>query len=247
MLISYKRSQTSIILRVKIRNSSVSTGAGLTGLTNASSGLIISTIADNEASATAYTAGGSTIQTIATLGTYAAPSANNCRFKEVDSTNHKGIYEIQLADARYGVSSAKSLVVSVSGATNAAECDVCIPLVDFDPYSAAYSTTRAGYLDNINNANLLNVPSSPAAVGSAMTLTTGERDSIASDLLDLANGVETGKTVRQALRIIAAGIAGKRSNAGTTTEQYDAIGAPGTARIVGNLDSSGNGTPTLTP
>jgi len=140
MLICYKRGQGSIILRVKIRNSSVSTGAGLTGLTNASSGLIISTIADNEASATTYTAGGSTIETITTLGTYAAPTATKCRFKEVDATNHKGVYEIQLADARYAVSSAKSLLVSIVGATNAAECDAVIPLVDWNPYSAALDT-----------------------------------------------------------------------------------------------------------
>jgi hypothetical protein len=136
MLISYKRSQGSIVLRVKIRNSSVSTGAGLTGLTSASSGLIISTIADNEASATAYTVAGSTVETIATLGTFAAPTATKCRFKEVDATNHKGVYEIQIADARFAVSSAKSLLVSISGATNAAECDALVPLTDLDPYDA---------------------------------------------------------------------------------------------------------------
>ncbi|MDB5312645.1 MAG: hypothetical protein JWO38_6847 [Gemmataceae bacterium] len=97
------------------------------------------------------------------------------------------------------------------------------------------------------SAKTTNLPASPAAIGSAMTLTTGERDAIANDLLDIANGVEAGKTVRQALRIIAAALAGKRSNAGTATEQYDALGSPGTARIVGNLDGSGNGTPTVTP
>ena len=59
MLLSYKRSQTSIILRLKIRNSS--TGQGLTGLAHNSSGLVISTITDNEATATACTAAGSTI------------------------------------------------------------------------------------------------------------------------------------------------------------------------------------------
>lgn len=148
MLISYKRSQGSIILRVKIRNSSVSTGAGLTGLTSGSSGLIISTIADNEATATVYTVAGSTIETITTLGTFAAPTATKCRFKEVDATNHKGVYEIQIADARYAVSSAKSLMVSVSGATNAAECDVLIPLTDTDPYGSYWAN-----LNTIFNAD----------------------------------------------------------------------------------------------
>lgn len=137
MLISYSNGQTSVVLRVKIRNSSVSTGAGLTGLAYNSSGLIISTIADNEASATTYTVAGSTIETITTLGTFAAPTATKCRFKEVDSTNHKGVYEIQIADARFAVSGAKSLLISILGATNAAECDVVIPLTTVNPYVTA--------------------------------------------------------------------------------------------------------------
>jgi len=140
MLISYKRGQGSVILRVKIRNSSVSTGAGLTGLAYDSSGLIISTIADNEDTATAYTVAAGNVETIATLGTYAAPTAGKCRFKEVDSTNHPGVYEVQLADARLAVSSAKSLLVTISGATNAAECDVLVPLTDVDMYDG----TRGG-------------------------------------------------------------------------------------------------------
>lgn len=150
MLISYARSQTSVILRVKLLDSSVSTGAGLTGLDNTSAGLIISTIADNEATATAYTQAGSTIETIATLGTYAAPTALKCRFKEVDSTNHPGVYEVQLADARYAVASAKSLCISLSGAANLAQCDVTVPLVDRDPYIAgAVPGDKMDLLDTI--------------------------------------------------------------------------------------------------
>jgi hypothetical protein len=140
MLVGYKRGQGSIVLRVKILNSSVATGAGLTGLTSSSTGLIISTMADTEATATAYTVAASNVETITTLGTYAAPSSGKCRFKEVDATNHKGVYEIQIADARFNVASAKSLLVSISGATNAAETDVVIPLRDLDPFDAV----RAG-------------------------------------------------------------------------------------------------------
>ena len=140
MLVDYKLGQGSIVLRVKLRNSSVTTGAGLTGLTNASTGLIISTIADNESTATAYTQSGSTIETITTLGTYAAPTATKCRFKEVDATNHKGVYELHIADARFAVANAKSLAISISGATNLAECDLLIPLRSVDPYDGV----RAG-------------------------------------------------------------------------------------------------------
>jgi hypothetical protein len=125
-LIGRSTGATSNILRVKLLDSSVTTGAGLTGLTSASSGLRISTISDQEATATAYTVAGSTIETITTLGTYAAPTATKCRFKEVDATNHPGVYEIHLADARFSVSGTTQLLVSISGATNLAQCDFVI-------------------------------------------------------------------------------------------------------------------------
>ena len=184
MLIGYKRGQGSIVLRVKILNSSVATGAGLTGLSSASSGLIISTIADNEATATAYTVAASNVETVTTLGTFAAPTAGKCRFREVDATNHKGVYEIQLADARFSVSNAKSLLVSVLGATNAAETDVVIPLRDLDPFDAV----RAGL------TALPNVASGSA--GAIITSGTGTAQlSVASGLVTLAAVTHTGATI----------------------------------------------------
>lgn len=166
MLLSYKRGQGSIVLRVKILDSSVATGAGKTGLTFSTSGLVISTIADNEATPVTYTAAGSTIETITTLGTYAAPTATKCRFKEVDATNHKGVYEIQIADARFAVASAKSLLISISGAANAAETDVVVSLQDLDPYDAIRAGLSAlpnaaaaasGGLPTVNSSNEVKV------------------------------------------------------------------------------------------
>lgn len=122
------RGTTSNILRFKLFDSSSITGEGLTGLTHSSSGLIISTIANNEATATAYTQAASTIETITTLGTYATPTTSKCRFKEVDSTNHPGIYELHLADARFAVASANDLRISLSGATNLVQKDITIQL-----------------------------------------------------------------------------------------------------------------------
>ena len=63
----------------------------------------------------------------------------------------------------------------------------------------------------------------------------------------LASTIETGKTLLQCIRLITAAAAGKRSGSGTASEQYDAVGNPGTARIVTNADAAGDGTPTLTP
>jgi hypothetical protein len=129
---------TNVCLRVKLNDSSQTSpnNKGITGLTNSSTGLIIATIADGEASSTNYTQGGGTIQTITTIGTYAAPSASNCRFKEIDSTNLPGIYELQLLNARWAVANAKWLQITfpaVSG-LNLAQMDLVIPLPQVDPY-----------------------------------------------------------------------------------------------------------------
>jgi len=101
------RSTTSVRLRFLL---------DATGLTSSSAGLIISTICDNEATATAYTQAAGNIETISAIGTYAAPSSGKIRFAEVDATNHPGLYEIQIADARLNVTNSRTLVITCSGA-----------------------------------------------------------------------------------------------------------------------------------
>lgn len=193
MLLDYKNGQTSVVFRVKIRDSSKTTGAGLTGLTGSSSGLIISTIADNEALPTVYTAAATHIQTIATLGTFAAPSASCCRFAEVDSTNHKGVYEIQIADARFAVSGAKSLLVSISGATNCVETEVLIPLRSVDPYSAASFMTGVNGLAPPTNWNLQSIDASGRVdLGKILgTASQGAAGSVGIDWSKIANATST--------------------------------------------------------
>jgi hypothetical protein len=132
---TYPLGATSVILRAKFRKAD--TGQGLVGLAYNTSGLIISTICDNEASATTYTQAGGTIEDIATLGTYAAPTSTKCRFKKVDDTNHPGTCEIHLADARFAVSGAKILRVSILGAANLLEKELVVELTGYNPYDAA--------------------------------------------------------------------------------------------------------------
>jgi hypothetical protein len=142
-----KRGATSNIIRVFLQDSTSTTGAGKTGLTNTSSGLIISTIADVEATATTYTSAASNTETITTLGTFAAPSSGKAGFKEVDATNFPGIYEIHIADARFAVSNATQLLVSIQ-ATGAAPTFAEFQLVTVDLYDA----TRLG-LSALPNAD----------------------------------------------------------------------------------------------
>jgi hypothetical protein len=211
MLHSYKNGATSVILRLKLLSSASDSGAGLAGLTSGSAGLIISTVCDNEAAAVAYTVTGSTIETITTLGTYAAPTATKCRFKEFDATNHPGWYEIHFADARFGVASARAMAISVSGATNLQQADYVIQLQADDPQLSKLDV------------------------------------SIPAVLLDLANAIETGLTLRQALRLVASEAAGKMavSGGGVTNTFRNAV-ADSKDRITATVDASGNRTAVTT-
>jgi hypothetical protein len=84
------------------------------------------------------------------------------------------------------------------------------------------------------------IPNDPAAVGSAMTLQSAEREAIAAALLDLANTID-GKTLRQALRIIAAVLAGKVSGAGSGIETFRGLDDLHD-RVVVTADITGNRT-----
>lgn len=80
-----------------------------------------------------------------------------------------------------------------------------------------------------------------ATVGAAMTLTSGERNSIADAYLDRANGIETGYTPRQSDRLILAAATGKLSGAATSTVTIRDINDT-KDRITATVDSNGNRT-----
>lgn len=90
-----------------------------------------------------------------------------------------------------------------------------------------------------------NLPATPAATGDAMTLTGGERTTLATAILDLANGIESSITPRGALRLILAACAGKLSGAATTTVTIRNVGDT-KDRIVATVDSDGNRTAVTT-
>lgn len=64
--------------------------------------------------------------------------------------------------------------------------------------------------------------------------------SIATTLLDLANGIETGMTPREALRLLTSALAGILSGAGTDTEVFRNAVANSKTRITATVDASGN-------
>ncbi len=78
-----------------------------------------------------------------------------------------------------------------------------------------------------------------ALVGSAMALTSGERNSVADALLDRADAIETGITLRLAVRYIGATAAGKLAGSQTVTEVFKGLDGV-TTRVTSTVDSSGN-------
>lgn len=162
-----KRGATSNILRVFLQDSASTTGAGKTALTSASSGLIISTIADLEATATTYTSAATNVETVTTLGTFAAPTAGKCRFREVDATNFPGVYEIHIADARFNVANATQLLISIQ-CTGVAPVYVEYQLVAVD----LMDTVRFGLTALPNTAVTTNGSLITAGTGTAQLSTT---------------------------------------------------------------------------
>lgn len=174
-LLKLKQSPTSLIIRVKLIDTT--DDQGITGLTFNSAGLIISTIKKGEATATAYTQAAGNIENITTLGTYAAPTGGKCRFKEVDSTNHPGVYEIQFADAR--LDSTAQLAFSVHGATNLSEYDATIDMeisdvnlrqIDGAATNGNNATLYLKELNIVNNSGNAFVAQSTGAGGAGMVV-----------------------------------------------------------------------------
>jgi hypothetical protein len=189
MLALFKNGITSVVLRMKILDATQTYPKGLTGLTSASSGLIISTIANNEAAATAYTAAGSTIETIATLGTFAAPTATKCRFKEVDATNHPGLYEIQIADARWAVSNARSVVVTASGVTGMVATDALIQLTNVGAEIDVNTAKVGGTTQTARDLGLALPAVAPGATGGLILQPkAGTAQSASTSVIRLAAG-----------------------------------------------------------
>src|SRR3972149_1416466 len=141
--LSRKRGATSQILHIFIQDSSSTTGAGLTGLVFDSASLACRYI-----NAGGTLSGVITLQTITTLGTYEAPTANtNMRFKEVSSASpSQGMYEIHIHNDWMNLTGG-SLVIMLAGATNMAQFRLEIDLqADVNVTHVAGTVQTAGDL-----------------------------------------------------------------------------------------------------
>lgn len=126
MQLIIKKGTTSKRIPIKIKDSSSSTGAGLTGLTNASSGLTWYYWRED-----AGNTGGVSVSVVsATLGTWTSGG-----FIQKDATFVRGQYEIGIPDAALATG-ASWVTMQLRGVTNMAETDIIIQLVSYDPDDA---------------------------------------------------------------------------------------------------------------
>lgn len=123
MKLLIKKGKTSKIVHIFIQDSSSTTGAGLTGLTSGSSGLVCYRARTDDGNAGAT-------QLVLSAGTRGTWSSGG--FVEKDSTNMPGVYELGLDNAGLATG-VDDVVYMLKGATNMAPLPLEIQLTDFDP------------------------------------------------------------------------------------------------------------------
>lgn len=116
--ISIVKGTTSYLARIFIRDSSSTTGGGLTGLTSASSGLVCYRARDDDGNA----AGTAISLSAGTRGTWSSGG-----FVEKDSTNMPGWYELGIPNAALA-SGSNTVAIHLKGAANMAPCPIEIEL-----------------------------------------------------------------------------------------------------------------------
>lgn len=140
MKLSVQAGATSQSVNLFVRDSSSTTGAGLTGLVFNTAGL------------TAYYsfAGANATATAITLATLAAVNSaySSGGFKEIDATNMPGWYRLDVPNAALATAKGRSVALHLKGATNMAPLPVEIELTGWDNQDA----TRGG-LTALPNAN----------------------------------------------------------------------------------------------
>jgi len=120
MKLALKKATTSYRAYVFIQDSSVTTGAGLTGLVFNSASLVAS-----------YVRPGA-VRTAITLATQTVTGAySSGGFVEVDATNMPGVYRFDLPDAALATG-VDAVVIMLNGATNMAPLVMEVQLTDFD-------------------------------------------------------------------------------------------------------------------
>lgn len=185
------------------------------------------------------------------------PTAATMTTAELDATNTKGVYSLAFTTTHTNTLGDFQLHLTGTGA-DPSDYWWTVVAVTLDGVATAAAVAALNNLSQANvrtavglasadldtqlsgiNSKTTNLPGSPSAVGSAMTLTSGERTSIADALLDETAGVETGLTLRQYLRLSASALFAIISGAATSTVVFRNFGNT-KDRITAIVDADGN-------
>lgn len=216
MKLKIKGGTTDKLVRLFIQDSTSTTGAGLTGLTSASAGLVAYWIAEGDATATSISLQSGTVGTHVDGG-----------FAEIDSTNMAGLYELGLPDAAVDASSNGSVVVMLSGATN------MVPvLLEIELDSVDYQNATSFGLSNLNAtvssrstfnpssdtvANVTTTGSVSGNVAGSVGSVTGSVGSVAGSVGSVVAAVTTDSASRTASKATLADLTGVALASGQLT------------------------------
>tara|TARA_R110000868_G_scaffold53984_1_gene169217 strand:+ start:36 stop:932 length:897 start_codon:yes stop_codon:yes gene_type:complete len=184
-----KPGATSQIFQVFVRDSSSTTGGGLTGLTNASGSLTAYYHRDTDTTATAISLVTMTVGTFTSSG-----------FKEVDPTNLPGVYQFCPPNAALAAG-ATSVIFFLKGATNMAPLPIEVDLqaqVDVAFVNAVATSSVTTINANIGQTQPLNFTG------------TGASALVKSDMVDVAGAAVATGTAQIGVNVVdIAGTASK--------------------------------------
>lgn len=202
---STKRGTTSKLARLFIQDSSSTTGAGLTGLTNASSGLVAYYICEGDSSPT------SIVLSSGTVGTWSSGG-----FKEVSSSNLPGVYELGIPNL--ALATGGSVLIMLKGATNMVPC-----VLEYELDAVDYQDATAFGMSRLDSA-ITSVAASILATPS-IKLNTVSGGYVQQDMTQVVPSTNTVQTVGDALNAARAQGFGKWNLSGTTLTLYAGDGA----------------------
>jgi hypothetical protein len=160
-------------------------------------------------------------------GTEATPAG---AVTEVDATNCPGLYKVALTGAEN-----TGFGMVLHGKTTTGGVTVLPFMWTNEQLPTAAPAAANGLITRGSGAGQI----APDGSGNVPLSATTD-NAIADAVLDRANAIETGITLRQGMRYIAAALAGVLSGAGTGTIVIKAINNAGTTRITATVDASGD-------
>lgn len=231
-----KVGSTSQIFQIFIADSSSTTGAGLTGLTNASAGLTAYYHRDTDTTATSIS-----LVTM-TVGTFTSGG-----FKEIDATNMPGWYQFCPPNAAFN-SGAANVGFHLKGATNMAPLPIEVDLnaqvdVEFWQGTAVATPATAGIPDinvkNMNNIAATSITTINANQGTTQPVNftgTGASALAKSDMVDIAGAAVS--TTSAQIGVNAVNIGGTAAASATIGTVTNLTNAPTAGDLTATMKTS---------